>query len=58
MRDKASYCKNKEPRVRLADKPTCQVFLSPYPPNLNLTEYFWKYPRQKIISTTWQRTRD
>jgi len=56
--EKAPYYKNKELRAWLAGKPICQVFLPPYSPNLNLTEHFWKYLRQKIINTTCQRTRD
>jgi transposase len=33
------------------------VFLPPYSPNLNLMERFWKYLRQKIINTTFYRTK-
>ncbi|RZJ95037.1 MAG: hypothetical protein EOO60_01565 [Hymenobacter sp.] len=53
----ARYYKNKELRQWLADKPICQVFLPPYSPNLNLIERFWKYLRQKIINTTFYRTK-
>ncbi|RZK87400.1 MAG: IS630 family transposase, partial [Hymenobacter sp.] len=55
--DNARYYKNKELRQWLADKPICQVFLPPYSPNLNLIERFWKYLRQKIINTTFYRTK-
>ncbi|MGI4737129.1 MAG: IS630 family transposase [Janthinobacterium lividum] len=55
--DNARYYKNKELRQWLADKPICQVFLPPYSPNLNLIECFWKYLRQKIINTTFYRTK-
>ena len=53
----ARYYKNKELRAWLADKPICQVFLPPYSPNLNLMERLWKYLRQKIINTTFYRTK-
>ncbi|MEJ7662224.1 MAG: transposase [Hymenobacter sp.] len=33
------------------------MFLPPYSPNLNLIERFWKYLRQKIINTTFYRTK-
>lgn len=55
--DNARYYKNKELRAWLADKAICQVFLPPYSPNLNLIERFWKYLRQKIINTTFYRTK-
>ncbi|AWM34470.1 IS630 family transposase [Hymenobacter nivis] len=55
--DNARYDKNKELRAWLADKLICQVFLPPYSPNLNLIERFWKYLRQKIINTTFYRTK-
>ena len=55
--DNARYYKNRELRAWLADKPICQVFLPPYSPNLNLIERFWKYLRQKIINTTFYRTK-
>ena len=55
--DNARYYKNKELRAWLAHKPICQVFLPPYSPNLNLIERFWKYLRQKIINTTFYRTK-
>ncbi len=55
--DNARYYKNKELRAWLADKPICQVFLPTYSPNLNLIERFWKYLRQKIINTTFYRTK-
>jgi transposase len=55
--DNARYYKNKELRAWLADKPICQVFLPPYSPNLNLIERLWKYLRQKIINTTFYRTK-
>ncbi|AWM31653.1 transposase [Hymenobacter nivis] len=56
--DNARHYKNKELRACLADKPICQVFLPPYSPNLNLIERFWKFLRQKIINTTFCRTKD
>ncbi len=55
--DNARYYNNKELRAWLADTPICQVFLPPYLPNLNLIERFWKYLRQKIINTTFYRTK-
>jgi transposase len=55
--DNARYYKNKELRAWLTDKPICQVFLPPYSPNLNLIERFWKFLRQKIINTTFYRTK-
>jgi transposase len=55
--DNARYYKNKELRAWLAEKPICQVFLPPYSPSLNLIERFWKYLRQKIINTTFYRTK-
>ena len=55
--DNARYYKNRDLRAWLADKPICQVFLPPYSPNLNLIERFWKYLRQKIINTTFYRTK-
>ena len=55
--DNARYYKNRELRAWLADKPICQVFLPTYAPNLNLIERFWKYLRQKIINTTFYRTK-
>ena len=55
--DNARYYKNKDLREWLADKPICQVFLPPYSPNLNLIERLWKYLRQKIINTTFYRTK-
>ena len=55
--DNARYYKNKELRDWLADKPICQVFLPPYSPNLNLIERLWKYLRQKIINSTFYRTK-
>lgn len=55
--DNARYYKNKALRAWLADKPICQVFLPPYSPNLNLIERLWKYLRQKIINTTFYRTK-
>ncbi|WP_035566156.1 IS630 family transposase [Hymenobacter sp. IS2118] len=55
--DNARYYKNQELRAWLADKPICQVFLPPYSPNLNLIERLWKYLRQKIINTTFYRTK-
>ena len=55
--DNARYYKNKELREWLADKPICQVFLPPYSPNLNLIERLWKYLRQKIINSTFYRTK-
>ncbi|AMR27688.1 hypothetical protein A0257_11655 [Hymenobacter psoromatis] len=55
--DNARYYKNQELRAWLVDKPIVQVFLPPYSPNLNLIERFWKYLRQKIINTTFYRTK-
>ncbi len=55
--DNARYYKNKDLREWLVDKPICQVFLPPYSPNLNLIERFWNYLRQKIINTTFYRTK-
>ncbi len=55
--DNARYYKNKALRAWLADKPLVQVFLPPYSPNLNLIERLWKYLRQKIINTTFYRTK-
>ena len=55
--DNARYYKNKELRAWLADKPIVQVFLPPYSPNLNLIEQLWKFLRQKIINTTFYRTK-
>ena len=34
-----------------------QVFLPPYSPNLNLIEHLWKFLRQRIINTTFYRTK-
>lgn len=55
--DNARYYKNKELTAWLADKPLQQVFLPPYSPNLNLIERLWKFLRQKIINTTFYRTK-
>jgi len=55
--DNARYYKNKELTAWLADKPIVQVFLPPYSPNLNLIERLWKYLRQKIINSTFYRTK-
>lgn len=55
--DNARYYKNKELRAWLADKPLCQIFSPTYSPNLNLIERFWKYLRQRIINTTFYRTK-
>ncbi len=55
--DNARYYKNKELTAWLADKPIQQVFLPPYSPNLNLIERLWKFLRQKIINTTFYRTK-
>ena len=41
----------------LADTRIPQVFLPPYSPNLNLIERLWKFLRQKIINTTFFRTK-
>jgi len=49
--------KDKELREWLTDKPLEQVFLPPYSRNLNLMERLWKYLRQKIINTTFYRTK-
>jgi len=55
--DTARYYQNKELRAWLADKALVQVFLPPYSPNLNRIERLWKYLRQKIINTTFYRTK-
>lgn len=55
--DNARYYKNKDLTAWLADKPIRQVFLPPYSPNLNLIERLWKFLRQKIINTTFYRTK-
>ena len=55
--DNARYYNNKELRAWLADKSIVQVFLPPYLLNLNLIERSWKYLRQKIINTTFYRTK-
>ncbi|OWP63391.1 hypothetical protein CDA63_09300 [Hymenobacter amundsenii] len=49
--------KNKALTAWLTDKPLVQVFLPPYSPNMNLIERLWKYLRQKIINTTFHRTK-
>jgi transposase len=41
----------------LVGKPLGQVFLPPYSPNLNRIERRWKFLRQKIINTTFYRTK-
>ena len=55
--DNARYYQNKALTAWLADKRLVKVFLPPYSPNLNLIERFWKYLRQKIINTTFYRTK-
>jgi transposase len=55
--DNARYYKNKELTAWLQGTPIVQVFLPPYSPNLNLIERLWKYLRQKIINTTFYRTK-
>ena len=55
--DNARYYKNKELAAWLADTRLVQVFLPPYSPNLNLIERFWKFLRQKIINTSFYRTK-
>ena len=55
--DNARYYKNQELTAWLVDKPLVQVFLPPYSPNLNLIERLWKFLRQKIINTTFFRTK-
>ena len=55
--DHARYYKNRELTQWLHDKPIQQVFLPPYSPNLNLMERLWKFLRQKIINTTFYRTK-
>lgn len=55
--DNARYYKNQELTQWLTDKPIQQVFLPPYSPNLNLIERLWKFLRQKIINTTFYRTK-
>ena len=56
--DNARYDQNKDLTAWLQGKRLVQVFLPPYPPNLNLIERLWKYLRQKIINTRFYRTRD
>ncbi len=55
--DNARYYKNKDLTAWLVNKPIHQVFLPPYSPNLNLIERLWKFLRQKIINTTFYRTK-
>ena len=55
--DNARYYKNKALTKWLADKRLVQVFLPPYSPNLNLIERLWKFLRQKIINTSFFRTK-
>ena len=55
--DNARYYKNKALNAWLADKRLVQVFLPPYSPNLNLIERLWKFLRQKIINTSFFRTK-
>ena len=55
--DNARYYKNKALTQWLADTRIPQVFLPPYSPNLNLIERLWKFLRQKIINTTFFRTK-
>lgn len=55
--DNARYYKNKEATAWLADNLIAQMFLLPYAPNLNLIERLWKYLRQKIIHSTFYRTK-
>jgi transposase len=53
----ARYDKNQELTAWLADRPLVQVFLPPCSPKLNLIERLWKLLRQKIINTTFYRTK-
>ena len=57
--DNARYYKNKALAEWLTDKRLVPVFLPPYSPNLNLNliERLWKFLRQKIINTTFFRTK-
>ena len=55
--DNSRYYKNKALNAWLADKRLVQVFLPPYSPNLNLIERLWKFLRQKIINTSFYRTK-
>nr|WP_235727031.1 IS630 family transposase [Hymenobacter siberiensis] len=55
--DNARYYKNKALNAWLTDKRLLQVFLPPYSPNLNLIERLWKFLRQKIINTSFYRTK-
>ncbi|OGX89349.1 hypothetical protein BEN47_19750 [Hymenobacter lapidarius] len=55
--DNARYYKNKALKAWLVDKRLVQVFLPPYSPNLNLVERLWKFLRQKIINTSFYRTK-
>ena len=41
----------------LTDKRLVPTFLPPYSPNLNLVERLWKFLRQKIINTSFYRTK-
>ncbi len=55
--DNARYYNNKALTEWLVDKRLVQVFLPPYSPNLNLIERLWKFLRQKIINTSFFRTK-
>lgn len=55
--DNATYYKSTDLTAWLATTRIRQVFLPPYSPNLNLIERLWKFLRQKIINTTFYRTK-
>lgn len=55
--DNARYYKNKVLNAWLVDKRIEQVFLPSYSPNLNLMERLRKFLRQKIINTSFFRTK-
>ena len=55
--DNARYYKNKDLTAWLTGTRLVQVFLPTYSPNLNLIERLWKFLRQKIINTTFYRTK-
>ena len=55
--DNARNYKNKALNPWLIDKRLVQVFLPPYSLNLNLIERLWKFLQQKIINTSFSRTK-
>jgi transposase len=56
--DNATSYKNKELTDWLATTRIRQLFLPPYSPNRNLIERRWKLLPQKILNTTFYRTKD